>query len=86
MRRWKEQRREKGGPGKTEGGGRVKSNGGEGPEDKRMDRMWQWRDTQLQDCKRCRRSSLLLIAQVGEIVYVCVCVCVCACVCVSHSN
>lgn len=55
----------------------VKSNRGEGPEDKRMDRMWQWRDSQLQDCEGCRRSSLLLIAAVEEIVYVCGCVQVC---------
>lgn len=58
---------------KTKGRGIVKSNRGERPEDKRMDRMWQWRDIQLQDCERCRRSSLLLIYAVGEIVYVCVC-------------
>lgn len=38
---------------KTKGSGIVKSNRGERPEDKRMDRMWQWRDTQLQDCERC---------------------------------
>lgn len=59
------------------GRGIVKSNRGERPEDKRMDRMWQWRDIQLQDCERCRRSSLLLIYAVGEIVYVCVCAEVC---------
>lgn len=53
MRRWKEQRRRKGGAENTKGRGIVKSNRGERPEDKRMDRMWQWIDIQLQDCERC---------------------------------
>ena len=86
MRGWREQRRRKGRvQRRRRGGGIVKSNRGERPEDKRMDRMWQWRDIQLQDCERCRRSSLLLIYVVGQIVYVCVCVHACVCVrrCVS---
>lgn len=66
MRRWKEQRERKGGLEKTEHSGIVKSNRGEGPEDKRMDRMWQRRDTQLQDCERCQQSSLRLIFLVEE--------------------
>lgn len=33
--------------------GIVKSNRGERAEDKKMDRMWQWRDLQLEDCERC---------------------------------
>lgn len=68
---------EEGRGGKHRGKRMVKSNRGEGPEDKRMDRMWQWRDSQLQDGERCRRSSLLLISAVEEIVYVCGCVQVC---------
>ena len=77
-RRLKQWRQSKGGANKkTKGRGIVKSNRGERPEDKKMDRMWQWRDIQLQDRERCRRSSLLLISAVGEIVCVCVCVCVC---------
>lgn len=86
MRRWREQRWRKGGAEKTKGRGIVKSNRGERPGDKRMDRMWQWRDIQLQDCERCRRSSLLLIAAVEEIVYACeVCVCE-VCVCLSDTH
>lgn len=86
MRGWREQRRRKGRvQRRRRGRGIVKSNRGERPEDKRMDRMWQWRDIQLQDCERCRRSSLLLIYAVGEIVYVCVCVCARRCVSLKHT-
>ena len=48
MRRGRQQRRGEGGLEEMKRGVIVKSNGGERPEDKRIDRMWQRRDIQLQ--------------------------------------
>lgn len=59
--------------------GEERSNRGERPEDKRMDRMWQWRDTRLQDCERCveGRANYCLSPWWGNGV--------CVRVCCSHS-